>query len=684
MVAAVSHGFGAAAFTCLLVLLLTRWRGRRHAVPLALACALTALWALACAEAAAAGGMATPRSADMFEALRTAAWLVLLLCLLGYGGTRLAGWLCAIGAAVLLQLASIALRAGTRGALPLPAPAAWAAQALIAGRLILAMLGLLLLEQLYRGTPSYQRWSVKFACLGIGGLFAYDFYLYSDALLFRHVNDDIRAARGLVDALTVPLLAISAARNPGWAPGLALSRRVTVGSAALAGCALYLLAMAGSAWYLRSIGGAWGPLMQLACLFGSVFVLGGVLFSGTVRAYVKVFINKHFYQARFDYREEWLRFTRALSEQGPDLGQRSVQALAALVESPAGALWIRRERDLCELAASWNMALPRAPAASADSLCQFMERRRWVLDVPDCLAQPRLYEGLALPDCLNGVPQLWLLVPLLLHGRLFGFIALARPRTPLALDWEVRDLLKIAGSQAAGYLAHRESTDALAVARQFESLNRMSSFIVHDLKNLVAQLSLLQDNAERHRGDPDFQQDMLDTLAHSVRKMTLLLKKLCRSDQPERHTPLPLAQVLQQAVQARAAARPKPVLDICDDRLEVVADWTRLERVLGHLIQNAIEATPPDGRVTLRLRRAGAAALVELSDTGAGMTEEFIRQRLFKPFDSTKPAGMGIGVFESREYIRDLGGQLDVASVPGAGSTFRVTLPLHVAAAALA
>ena len=216
------------------------------------------------------------------------------------------------------------------------------------------------------------------------------------------------------------------------------------------GSALYLLAMAGCAWYLRSFGGAWGPLMQVAWMAGAAIVLAGVLFSGAMRAHAKVFISKHFYQTGFDYREEWQRFTRTLSLEGPDLGLRAVQALAALVESPAGALWLRRNDaagDRCEPSACWNLARQHGDASAA--FCQFLEQRQWVLDVPDSLAQPDRYDGLELPPWLHGVPQLWLLVPLMLHGRLYGVVALTQPRTALELNWEVRDLLKIAGSQAA-------------------------------------------------------------------------------------------------------------------------------------------------------------------------------------------------------------------------------------------
>lgn len=668
-IAALSYGLAFLAFFIFSLLLLSNWRARRNARALVLAAVLTAFWA------AATVGLAVwerPLSwpANLLDLLHSAIWLVFLLYLLKPSGLRLKALAGAAAAIAALDLAAGALGGAAR--IPLPA-----LSALISARLLLAVLGMLLVEQWYRHTPPAQRWAVKFACLGVGGLFAYDFYLYSDALLFHVINGEIWSARGVVNALVAPLLALAAGRNAAWAPGLSLSRQMLFRSAALLGSATYLLAMALSAYYLRAIGGRWGALMQVAYLGGAAILLAGVLFSGALRAKLKVFINKHFYKAIFDYREEWLRFTRALSEDGPALGERTVQAVAQLVESPAGALWICREHGLCEPAASWNMA-PQAAREPLDGpLCRFLEARQWVVDVADCRRAPRRYAGLALPDWLGALPQLWLLVPLMLHGRLFGFVALARPRTAIALNWEVRDVLKIAASQAASYLAHRESADSLTVARQFESFNRMSTFIVHDLKNLVSQLSLLLSNAEKHKDNPAFQEDMLGTLEHSVRKMTALLQKLSRGAAPEAPTPLPLERLLAAAVTARAGAEPAPHLEIGAPGLTVLADWVRLERVLGHLIQNAIEATARDGRVAVRLLREGGMAVVELSDSGQGMSEQFIRERLFRPFESTKKAGMGIGVFESREYIQEVGGRLEVASAPAAGTTFRVILPLH-------
>jgi putative PEP-CTERM system histidine kinase len=314
-------------------------------------------------------------------------------------------------------------------------------------------------------------------------------------------------------------------------------------------------------------------------------------------------------------------------------------------------------------------------------LCLFLEQKQWVIDLREYSADPDRYDHIALPDWLRTFPRAWLVIPLNLHGKLFGFVVLEQPRSAVNLNWEVIDLLKVAGSQAASYLAQQQSANDLMVARQFESFNRMSTFVVHDIKNLVSQLSLLTANAQRHNDNPEFQKDMIETVGYSVQKMKLMLQKLSHKDPAGRHAPLPIDALLQQAVESKSGAEPGPHLSIVDAGLMVEANWERLERVIGHLIQNAIEASLRNGKVMVTVLREGACAEISIADSGQGMSEAFIRDRLFKPFDSTKSAGMGIGVFESREYIHELGGRLSVDSRESIGTTFRLLLPLHKDAA---
>lgn len=684
-IAVYSHGLAAAAFLLLGLPLLRSWRRHTHGAALTAACLLTALWAAAIAWSSYQGALWS-NTTGAFEILRNAAWTLFLIQLLGRyrdSGSRLpfrlSTWAAAIGAVYLAMLVS-----ALTGHWNLADVNETRLMPSVAAHIVLSVLGMLLVEQVYRNGTLQERWALKFACLAICASFAYDFYLYSHTMLFRVPSADIWTARGVVVALTVPLLALSIARSKSWSSPLALSRNVMFHSAALVGSAIYLLAMGSAGYYLRYFGGDWGAVMQVTFLFGALVLLAGVLFSGAFRARLKVFISKHFYSYNYDYREEWMRFTRTLSEHGPGLGDRAIGAVAALVESPGGVLWQRREpgagsgAGVFEPVAHWQVPDAHAAPEPADSVfCQFMERTQWVIDLQEHAESPEKYDGLELPAWLRTFPRAWLVVPLMLHGKLFGFVLLQTARSPIRLNWEVIDLLEIAGSQAASYLAQQDAANELMVARQFESFNRMSTFVVHDLKNLVSQLSLMNANAAKHKDNPEFQRDMLETVTHSVQKMKLLLQKLSRTETAEQPMALAIDQVVRQAVSLKAAFEPRPVLNIEGAGLQVLADRERLERVLGHLIQNAIEATPRSGQVTIRVLLEGAMVGIEITDTGEGMSEDFIRERLFKPFESTKSAGMGIGVFESREYINELGGSLEVRSRPSLGTTFVVNLPLY-------
>lgn len=692
-IAASSYALAAIGFLALGLSVLSGWHGRVQRGTLSAACLATAAWAATLGRDAAHDVMWSTSTAAL-EVLRDGAWSLFLVALLGHWQDEKHGAparmilgrfraprpaLLAAGCVYVLLLAGIgATRWNSDLLRTLGLP-------LLIGYVGLSVCGMLLVEQVYRNKTIEERWAIKFACLGIGGLFAYDFYMYSNALLFRKLSADLWTARGFVNALTVPLVALSITRRKSWTTSFAVSRRVVFHTAALFGSAIYLLAMGSVGYYLRFVGGSWGTVMQTGFLFGAISLLAVILFSGTARSWLKVSISKHFFRYNYDYREEWMRFTRTLSERGPNLGERAIQALATLVESPGGTLWQRDVGGRFTVQARWQVPDMHVAEPANTPFCRFLESTQWVIDVDEYVERPDKYEGLALPDWLLDAPRRWLVVPLMLQEKLFGFVVLQRARSPLKLNWEIIDLLEIAGSQAASYLAQQDAANALMVARQFESFNRMSTFVVHDLKNLVAQLSLMNANAEKHKDNPEFQRDMLETLNHSVQKMKLLLQKLSRSENAEKPQPLAVDDVVRQALALKSAFEPHPQLLVEQAGLLVLADRERLERVLGHLIQNAIEATPRDGHVMVRVGPAGGrgdAVEVDITDTGEGMTEEFIRERLFKPFDSTKSAGMGIGVFESREYITELGGALEVTSQPAHGTTFKVVLPLHRVAAA--
>ena len=679
----ISYAVAATAFLLFSILLLTKWRGRLHWISLLVACLLTSAWAT---NVALHGYNNTPLSifSDCLELLRSTAWIVFLLNLLDPSQkltlnsianvAKIKPYVLVILIFLFVQfVATLYIDLG----LPNQLHGLIALLTNTGGRVAIAVIGMLLVEQFFRNMPEKSRWGIKFASLGLGSLFMFDFYLYSDAMLFRKIDIEIFSARGMVDAIVVPLLIMSIARNPKWSEGVLVSRRILFHSATLFGTAFYLLAMAAAGYYLKFFGGNWGTALQVAFLFGAVILLLILLFSGSLRSWLKVFISKHFYNYNYDYRDEWIKFTRTLSLDGTDLGERSIKALAELVQSPAGALYLRSESGKYEPTNQWNMQVHGGGEHLSDGFCQLLEEKQWVIDLQDLETHADVYAGIEIPDWLKKNTHAWLVLPLILQGKLIGLVVLAEARSKLKLNWEVLDLLKIAGSQAASYLAQQESANALMVARQFDSFNRMSTFMVHDLKNLVAQLSLLLSNAEKHKNNPEFQKDMIETIDHSVQKMKVLLQKLSRGASVDETATVSMDQLLRHTVESKSPYEPIPLLEIRKTNIRVNANWDRLDRVIGHIIQNAIEATPKSGEVRVILSQQDDRAIIEIRDTGTGMSEEFIREKLFSPFVSTKVAGMGIGVFETKEYVHELGGSLEVTSSPSNGTVFKIELPIR-------
>jgi len=306
----------------------------------------------------------------------------------------------------------------------------------------------------------------------------------------------------------------------------------------------------------------------------------------------------------------------------------------------------------------------------------FLAKTGWVID----LQAPQPPGAPELPSWLRELPAAGLVVPVIAEDELTGFAVLAAPRARIELNWEVRDLLKTAARQVGSFLAQVQAAEALLEARKFDSFNKMTAFVVHDLKNLVAQLSLMLKNAERHRDNPEFQKDMLMTVEHSVDRMKQLMMQLREGTTPvDAPSGIDLVAVVDRIQRTKANQQPGVELRL-EANVAAQGHVDRLERVIGHLVQNAIDATANDGRVWIRLAKLNGLAMIEVGDTGRGMTPEFVRERLFKPFQTTKPTGMGIGAYESFQYVQELGGRVEVDSTPDVGTQVRLLLPAFEAA----
>ena len=690
----ISFGFSTTLFLILGLVMLTGQRDNLPKLMLAVASLASAVWSGTVTYQAAYGDLAGTsfllEFTLLFELFRSLAWFAFLLVMLrtAYKSSdqvnkhfkvTFAGLtIFVIG---LMMLVLYRVSGGAFFELV-------AGNDVLIGHLLISVGGIVIVEQLYRNTSEEHRWALKYLWIGIGGMFAYDFYLYSDAFLFQRIDNELWNARGFIHAMVVPLIAVAIKREMRWSINdesidIFLSRRMVFHTTTLLAAGAYLIFIGFGGYYVRDMGGEWGVVAQATFLFAAVMVLTVLLFSGKIRSRLKVAIDKHFFHYKYDYREEWLRIIRTLSlEDGTSksLHVRAIRSLAQIIDSPGGLLIMERDTGCFESDEGWNYDSASIREEADSTLVRFLSDQQFVISLDEYDNDPDMYTRLGpleIPEWISKNKDAWLIVPLMLQDHMMGFVVLLRsPAHERYFNWEDSDLLKTAGRQAASHLAQYEAAQALVSAKRFEEVNRLSAFIVHDVKNMVGQLSMVVSNAAKHKNNPMFIDDAIITVENSVNKMNKLLMRL-RGGDSDHFAPLDLCELLEESIRicTKAGTLPVPVLNCLSQSALVIADKDRMSANIAHIIQNAQDATDDMGSITVRLRTQAKFAIIEVEDSGEGMDKAFVHDRLFQPFESTKGT-MGIGVFQVREYVNKLGGHLDVESVVGKGTIFRLHIPL--------
>ncbi len=547
---------------------------------------------------------------------------------------------------------------------------------------IISIMGLALVEQVMRNTHRDRLWNIKFLCLAIGGMFAYDFFMFSDALLFNQIEESLLISRGFIQIFIVPLLFITISRNPVWRLKLNISRRVIFHTGTLAISGIYLVLMATAGYYIKATGGEWGSLLQTIFFIGSILAFFILIMSRQMRAKLTVYISRHFFRYHYDYRHEWVSMTKALFIENKDdkLAYRALRQISSLVNSTGGGIWIKNEDDIYiyteDFHANWDHLQPNV---DEQGFLLFLKENNWIINIDEYKEDQKNYPGLTLPNTILSLAHAWLIIPLNVQDNLVGFIVLSHSHANVEFNWEDYDILKISGHQAASAIGQMLDSEALANSRQFEAYNQMSAFVIHDIKTVVSQLSLMVKNAEQHKTNPAFIDDMITTTAHSAKKMQGLLLQLKRETMANETQEINLLKLLQTLVREHSSNKPAPqIIDFPDKKILINASPEQINSAITHIIKNAQEATQDDGYIKISVSNTEHTALINISDNGSGMDPTFIKNNLFKPFSSTKGlSGMGIGVYQCRQYIRAANGDIHVKSQLDKGSTFTITLPIY-------
>ncbi len=674
LIAYLGHALAALLFGILTVSEVRAARRERHRWVLAMACAATALWAVA----GAAWGP-TDVITGHIETIRNVGWLGFMYALLRRGEGERRMWSLRAVYAALLLVAGLQVGIGV-SAHYLTADAEVAAllmQATFVMRMMFAIGALVLVHNIYTAAAAGARGGIGLPMTALALLWAYDLNLYTLSYLAEDWMAWLVAMRGFAVAGLVPVFALAARRNQGWS--IRLSRTVAFRSLSLGIVAAYLLLTVIVSAVLDAVGASGAAIVQVGSLTLAAIAAVIIMPSPQLRARVRVLLSKHMFAHRYDYRAEWLRFTDTLGRPGDapaPLDVRVVKAIADITEAPAGLLLVPEDAGLAARAGwNWDMSLVPAFVPGEELVALLAQGRILELDPLRAEANDSAEEARAVPAWILADAANWAIVPLIHFDRLAGAVLVSRPPLARTLDWEDFDMLRVAGRQVASYLAEARGQEALSDAKQFDEFNRRFAFIMHDIKNLVSQLTLVTRNAERHADKPEFRADMIATLQSSTTKMNDLLERLSQHNTGRAEEPRSV--ILGPLVTQLAGAKriQHPVIVAGNMALCAMADPVRLEGALGHLLQNAIDASEPSEPVTITVLKQGEETGIEIADKGHGMSLDFVRGQLFRPFASTKDGGFGIGAFEARTIIVGMGGRVTVDSEPGQGTRFMIWLP---------
>jgi putative PEP-CTERM system histidine kinase len=239
--------------------------------------------------------------------------------------------------------------------------------------------------------------------------------------------------------------------------------------------------------------------------------------------------------------------------------------------------------------------------------------------------------------------------------------------------------LRALTTQAAVRIRNITLSVDLMNAKEVEAFHRMSSFIMHDLKNLTNSLSLVSQNAKENIDNPEFQRDAIRSIDSTVERMKGLINKL--SDLPGdldlKRTSIDIKTVVNNAIDKLSlkSARNVTIVDEVDASHRVDVDPEAMDMVFLNLLKNAHEAVGAEGSITIRTVSNDSWIDVTITDNGVGMSSEYLLSSLFKPFKTTKKSGFGIGLFQCKAIIDAHGGKIEVQSTEGEGTTFKLTLP---------
>ncbi len=550
--------------------------------------------------------------------------------------------------------------------------------------LVGAVLVLMNLERTLRAAVGTQRWRAKLVVLGIGVLFGVRIYTSSQAMLYRATEPFLDALNGGALGLACGLIVVSLVRTRVFGIDVYPSHALLQRSLTVLMAGVYLLIVGLFAKIVGYLGGASSFPAKALFVLVSLVLLTLILMSDRVRQWLQRFVSQHLRRPRYDYRQVWRTFTERTARQVKEreFSNAVVHWVSETFNVLTVSVWlVDPGKRRFHLTASTG--IPDGAADPADDeevdeaiLMEVLRGRTEPFDVDQVKEKWGEVLRRFNPDYFRkGGGRIT--VPLKAGDELLGLMTLGDRVGGVPFAFEDIELLKSIGDQAANSLLGIQLSRQLVEAREMEAFQTMSTFFVHDLKNVASSLSLMLKNLPVHFDNPEFRQDALKAIGRSVDRINGLISRLSelRGGLEIHAASADLEGVVESALQQLDAERRQLVAHELQPGLRLPLDREQIQKVLTNLLLNALEAIGPGGQVRVRTSRQGSWAVLGVSDNGCGMSREFLDRCLFRPFQTTKKKGIGIGMYQSRRIVEAHGGRIEVESQEGKGTTFRVLLP---------
>ncbi|MCK4691276.1 MAG: PEP-CTERM system histidine kinase PrsK, partial [Desulfuromonadales bacterium] len=538
--------------------------------------------------------------------------------------------------------------------------------------LVLIVLALVQLERTLAGLSQYERWRVKLEIVGVGLLLTAAVVFYSQAILYRSLDIGLLPIRSIALILALGLIFYSRIfRSKGGR--VRVSQDVAYRSIVLfaVGCYLVGLGLLGEGMRYLDIPAQRTLFILVGLISGIAVVI--LLLSEKIRRKIKVSLHKNFYQSKHEYRQQWQAFTDRLST-AESYSQLQTVVLIHFCETfgcQGGALYLKDpDKKAYIQAAHFEFRRDWREFLMDDSLVEQLAQKDWIIDLHTAES---VYLEESLIDSFQEVGAHFV-IPLFFNGELLGFVILSGLINPAEkLSYEDFDLMRMLARQSISSIQSLRLAEQLTTARELAAMGKVSTFVLHDLKNQVSGLSLMLDNAREYIEDPEFQKDMLETVGNTVNNMKNLIARLKNlKEKPQLSiAPVALKKIILEAIETSGA-----LVELAGDSVEIAADEEEIYKVMLNLLVNAVEASSAGQPVKVVFGIEDNSVYIRVSDSGCGMSPDFIENQLFKPFQTTKRHGFGVGLYQCRHIVEAHDGQILVASRKEEGTTFTVLLPI--------